>query len=117
MEALSTSSIFLFDAFRLDRHGLFRRGENAAATPVEIGSRAPDVLGVLAPEAGRTPLQGRDYSRRLAEDGRRGQQPQRPDFDLAPRARSRRRAGQLYPDDSRARLPLCRAGYAGQTCG
>ena len=44
MEALSASDIFLFDAFRLDRRGLFRRGENAAMTPVEIGSRALDVL-------------------------------------------------------------------------
>ena len=52
MEALSASNVFLFEAFRLDRRGLFRRAENAAVTPVEIGSRALDVLSVLLQRPG-----------------------------------------------------------------
>ena len=47
MEALSPNEVFLFEGFRLDRRGLFRRDEGAALAPVEIGSRALDVLGVL----------------------------------------------------------------------
>jgi len=52
MEALSASDTFLFEGFRLDRRGLFRRHENAAATPIEIGSRALDVLRVLLERPG-----------------------------------------------------------------
>ena len=47
MEALSAGDIFLFEGFRLDRRGLFRRCEDATLTPVEIGSRALEVLGEL----------------------------------------------------------------------
>ena len=47
MKALSSTDIFLFGGFRLDRRGLFQRGKGAALTPVEIGSRALDVLRVL----------------------------------------------------------------------
>jgi DNA-binding winged helix-turn-helix (wHTH) protein len=47
MEALCSTDIFLFEGFRLDRRGLFRRCEDAALTPVEIGSRALDVLRAL----------------------------------------------------------------------
>src|SRR6516165_7218573 len=47
LEALFSTDIFLFERFRLDRHGLFRRDEGAAPVPVEIGRRALDVLGVL----------------------------------------------------------------------
>src|SRR6266852_5224114 len=47
MEALSSSYIFLFDGFRLDRWGLFRRDERGVFVPVAIGSRAFDVLRVL----------------------------------------------------------------------
>ena len=53
MEALSSTEIFLFEGFRLDRRGPFRRDENAALTPVEIGSRAFDVLHVLLDRPGR----------------------------------------------------------------
>jgi TolB-like protein/DNA-binding winged helix-turn-helix (wHTH) protein len=52
MEALSSTSIFLFEGFRLDRRGLFRRDENAALAPVEIGSRALAVLRVLLERPG-----------------------------------------------------------------
>jgi DNA-binding winged helix-turn-helix (wHTH) protein len=47
MEALSSTDIFLFEGFRLDQRGLFQQGKGAALTPVEIGSRALDVLRVL----------------------------------------------------------------------
>jgi TolB-like protein/Flp pilus assembly protein TadD len=53
MDTLASSDIFLFEGFRLDRRagGLFRcgRGEDA---PIEIGSRAMDILGVLVARAG-----------------------------------------------------------------
>ena len=52
MEALSASGSFLFEGFRLDRHGLFRRDQDADAAPVEIGSRALDVLRVLLERPG-----------------------------------------------------------------
>jgi TolB-like protein/DNA-binding winged helix-turn-helix (wHTH) protein/Flp pilus assembly protein TadD len=52
MQALSASDIFLFEGFRLDRRGLFREEKNAALVPVEIGSRALDVLRVLLERPG-----------------------------------------------------------------
>jgi len=52
MEALCSTDIFLFEGFRLDRRGLFRRCEDAALTPVEIGSRALDVLRRLLERPG-----------------------------------------------------------------
>jgi DNA-binding winged helix-turn-helix (wHTH) protein len=45
--AQSSTEIFLFERFRLDRRGLFRRNEGDVLTHIEIGSRALDVLGVL----------------------------------------------------------------------
>lgn len=47
MESLSTREIFLFEGFRLDRCGLFRRNERGMFIPVAIGARALDVLRVL----------------------------------------------------------------------
>ena len=47
MESLSTREIFLFEGFRLDRRGLFRRNERGMFIPVAIGARALDVLRVL----------------------------------------------------------------------
>jgi DNA-binding response OmpR family regulator len=52
MEALSASDIFLLEGFRLDRRGLFRWDESTAPAPVEIGSRALDVLRVLLQRPG-----------------------------------------------------------------
>ena len=52
MEAPSSTDIFLFERFRLDRRGLFRRDEGATPASVEIGSRALDVLGVLLERPG-----------------------------------------------------------------
>jgi TolB-like protein/DNA-binding winged helix-turn-helix (wHTH) protein len=50
--SLSTTDIFEFDRFHLDRRGLFRRDEDAAMAPMEIGSRALDVLRVLLDRPG-----------------------------------------------------------------
>jgi hypothetical protein len=49
MEALAAGDVLLFDGFRLDRRGggLFRRDERGDFSPLAIGSRALDVLGVL----------------------------------------------------------------------
>jgi DNA-binding winged helix-turn-helix (wHTH) protein len=52
MEALSASDIFLLEGFRLDRRGLFRWDESTAPAPVEIGSRALDVLRALLQRPG-----------------------------------------------------------------
>ena len=52
MRALSWGDISLFEGFRLDHRGLFRRGEGNAAAPVDIGSRALEVLRVLAERPG-----------------------------------------------------------------
>jgi DNA-binding winged helix-turn-helix (wHTH) protein len=46
------SNIFLFEGFRLDRRGLFRRDERGVFVPMAIGSRALDVLGVLVGRSG-----------------------------------------------------------------
>jgi len=51
MKPLSSTDIFLFEGFRLDRRGLFRSDGDAGAR-VEIGSRALDVLGALLQRPG-----------------------------------------------------------------
>jgi DNA-binding winged helix-turn-helix (wHTH) protein len=56
MEALCSTDIFLFEGFRLDRRGLFRRYEDTALMPVEIGSRALEVLRVLLRRPGELVL-------------------------------------------------------------
>ena len=53
MQGLAPSEAFLFEDFRLDRHGgLFRRDNTDAFVPVAIGSRALDIPGVLIERAG-----------------------------------------------------------------
>jgi TolB-like protein/DNA-binding winged helix-turn-helix (wHTH) protein/Tfp pilus assembly protein PilF len=52
MDALATADIVLFEGFRLDRRGLFRRDESGAFVPVAIGSRALEILGVLIERPG-----------------------------------------------------------------
>ena len=49
---LARLTLFLFEGFRLDRRGLFRRDDGAALTPVEFGSRALDILGALLRKPG-----------------------------------------------------------------
>ncbi len=54
MDAPATHDLFEFAGFCLDRHsgGLFRRDAAGGLTPVAIGSRALDVLGVLVSRPG-----------------------------------------------------------------
>jgi pentatricopeptide repeat protein len=52
MDAFAKSGTFVFEGFRLDRYGLFRREQNGVFVPIPIGSRALDVLGVLVRRAG-----------------------------------------------------------------
>ncbi len=54
MEVLSSTNDqhFLFEGFRLDRRGLFRRDEGTTLAPIEIGSRALAVLRVLIERSG-----------------------------------------------------------------
>src|ERR1700730_17189056 len=52
MKAIAPGEIVLFEGFRLDRRGLFRRDEGGAFVPVAIGSRGLDVLGVLIARLG-----------------------------------------------------------------
>jgi DNA-binding winged helix-turn-helix (wHTH) protein len=47
MEALANGETFLFEGFRIDRRGIFRRDERGVFVPVAIGARALDVLRVL----------------------------------------------------------------------
>jgi TolB-like protein len=72
VQAPSTACIFLFDRFRLDRRGLFRQDKDAAPSPVEIGSRALDVLRVLLERPGdllsRDEIMGFAWPRIVVED-------------------------------------------------
>jgi len=51
MQALSAGDVLLFEGYRLEPRGLFR-GKNSAVAPVELGSRALDVLRVLLERPG-----------------------------------------------------------------
>jgi TolB-like protein len=93
MDALSTSDMFLFEGFRLDRSGLARRDQNGTFVPVMIGSRALEVLAVLVARPGKLVIRDEiikkvwpativEYSnlpvqiaalRRLLDEGRPGQ--------------------------------------------
>lgn len=54
LDAPVAHDLFVFEGFCLDRHsgGLFRRDPSSGLTPVTIGSRALDVLGVLVSHPG-----------------------------------------------------------------
>jgi TolB-like protein len=52
MGAPATADVFLFEGFRLDRRGLFRRDKNGAFIPIAIGSRALEVLHTLVERPG-----------------------------------------------------------------
>ena len=47
MEAFANNEILLFEGFRFDQRGLFRRDEGGVFVPVAIGSRGLDLLRVL----------------------------------------------------------------------
>jgi DNA-binding winged helix-turn-helix (wHTH) protein len=54
MDALASADTLLFECFRLDRchGGLLKQGEDGVWRPVAVGSRALDVLTVLADRQG-----------------------------------------------------------------
>jgi DNA-binding winged helix-turn-helix (wHTH) protein len=52
MEAPPKIGTFVFEGFRLDQHGLFRRDQNGIFIPIPIGSRALEILLVLVGRAG-----------------------------------------------------------------
>jgi TolB-like protein len=54
MDKLGSADTFLFEGFRLDRRGgcLFRVDQGGVATPVALGSRAIDLLGLLVERKG-----------------------------------------------------------------
>jgi TolB-like protein len=52
MDAPAGANVFLFEGFRLDRRGLFRRDQNGAFIPIVIGSRALEVLHTLVERSG-----------------------------------------------------------------
>jgi DNA-binding winged helix-turn-helix (wHTH) protein len=54
MDLLGTGQVFLFEGFCLDRRGggLFRRDRHGAFVPVSLGSRALDMLSLLAQRHG-----------------------------------------------------------------
>src|SRR5260370_26756485 len=54
MDRLGSADILLFEGFRLDRSGggLFRLDQADTAAPVALGSRALDLLGLLAEQQG-----------------------------------------------------------------
>jgi DNA-binding winged helix-turn-helix (wHTH) protein len=47
MGSRATGESFVFEGFRLERRGLFRRDERGVFVPIAMGSRALDVLRVL----------------------------------------------------------------------
>ena len=52
MGGLARSSTFVFAGFQLDRRGLFRHDERGVLTPVPLGGRALDLLGLLVERHG-----------------------------------------------------------------
>ena len=75
------SHIFLFDRFRLDRRGgLFQCFDGAAPVPINIGSRALEMLMILVEHGGNLVLEGRDFGCRVAQDNRRRGQSFGPDI-------------------------------------
>jgi DNA-binding winged helix-turn-helix (wHTH) protein len=55
MDGLGSADILLFEGFRFDRPGgsLFRLDESGIATPVALGSRALELLGLLVERQGK----------------------------------------------------------------
>jgi len=52
MDTPATAETFLFEGFRLDRRGRFRRDQSGVFVPMTIGSRALQILGVLVEQPG-----------------------------------------------------------------
>ena len=107
METLAAGEIFLFEDFRVDRRGLFRRDERGVFVPVAIGSRAFDVLRVLITARGelvsKDEIMAAVWPGTVVEDNNLT----RPDRSASPHPRSGPGGRQLYPDGRRARLSFC----------
>jgi TolB-like protein/Tfp pilus assembly protein PilF len=73
MGALAQGGTFLFDGYRLDRRGLFRPDDCGVSTPVAIGGRALDLLGVLVQRHGeilsKAEIMAAVWPVRVVEDG------------------------------------------------
>jgi adenylate cyclase len=73
MGALAQGSIFLFEGFHLDRHGLFQPNVLGILAPVAIGGRALDLLGVLVERHGeivsKAEIMATVWPNRVVEDG------------------------------------------------
>jgi DNA-binding winged helix-turn-helix (wHTH) protein len=52
MDALTTGDMFLFENFRLDCGGLYRRDQSGTFVPIPIGSRALEILAALVARPG-----------------------------------------------------------------
>jgi pentatricopeptide repeat protein len=52
MDTAATAKTFVFEGFRLDRRGLFRRDQSGVFVPMTMGSRALQILGVLVERPG-----------------------------------------------------------------
>jgi TolB-like protein len=85
------------------------------AVLVTITSRALDLLAFLIQHTGELVSKDAIMKAVWPGNGRRGRQPHRPDFGVAPHFRSEPKPTQLYPDDTPARLPLCRVGDAARS--
>jgi adenylate cyclase len=73
MDALAQGGMFLFEGFHLDRRGLFRQDELGNPTPVAVGGRALDLLGVLVERPGeilsKAEIMAAVWPDRVVEDG------------------------------------------------
>ena len=112
MDALAAADISLFEDFRLDRRAgvLFRRDQQGVFTPIAIGRRALDILGVLVERPGD--LVSRDEIIEAVWPGTAVE-----DSNLNVQIAALRRIlddgraeGSCIQTVSGARLPLCRAG-------
>jgi adenylate cyclase len=73
MGALAPDDTFLFEGFYFDRRGLFRRDERGNLTPVSVGGRALDLLGVLLERHGeilsKAEIMAAVWPRTVVEEG------------------------------------------------
>ena len=119
MDALASVDVLLFESFRLDkcRGHLLKKDEDGAWRPIEIGSRALDVLAILANRQGallsKDEIMAAAWPGIVVDDNNLAVQ-----ISALRRVLDRKRdRGQLHPDGTRARLPLCRTGDADQLRG
>ena len=115
MDRLAVADARLFEGFRLDYGGLSRLDQAGVADAGRARFARPRPAALAGRTARRTGIQGCDHGGRLARHGGRGKQSDGSDLGIAAHPRSASRARQLYPDDSRTRLPLCRVGDAGRS--